>query len=378
MSLVFRAPPTAARQVCAVAVRLEALMNTVAPYTPPRYAPPEIPIRTDWLALRHEPVLEPEQPIIDAHHHLWDRPGQRYLFDELRADLHCGHNVLATVYVQCRSMYRPDGPERMRSLGETEFANGIGAQSASNLYGRLRACAGIVAYADLTLGTAVRPVLQAHLAAAPLRLRGIRCMTAAHASPYIQPNSGNVPEHLLMSPGFREGFAELAPLGLSYDAWAFHTQLHEVLDLARAFPDTVIVINHAGGPLGIGPYAGHRDEVYRYWRDAMRKLARCANVNVKLGGLAMHFSGLNFHLRPEPPSSLQLAVAWRPYIETCIELFGANRCMFESNFSVDKGMLSYQILWNAFKRLAASCSAGEKSQIFAETARRVYRLSDQL
>ncbi|MBN3269973.1 amidohydrolase [Bordetella bronchiseptica] len=352
-------------------------MDTADPDAPPRYAPPEIPIRPDWLALRREPVLEPGLPIVDAHHHLWDRPGQRYLFDELRADLRTGHNVLATVYVQCRSMYRCDGPTHMRPVGETEFANGIGAQSASNLYGRLRACAGIVAYADLSLGAAVRPVLQAHLSAAPQRLRGIRCMTAAHASPHIQPNSGKVPEHLLMSPRFREGFAELAPLGLSYDAWAFHTQLHEVLDLARAFPQTVIVVDHAGGPLGIGPYAGRRDAVYAHWHASMRALAACPNVNVKLGGLAMHFSGLDFHLLAEPPDSRQLANAWRPYVEACIELFGAGRCMFESNFSVDKGMLSYPVLWNAFKRLAAHCSAQEKAQLFAGTAHRVYRLPPQ-
>ncbi len=200
-------------------------------------------------------------------------------------------------------------------------------------------------------------------------------MTAFHPSADIALNAGKVREGLLMDPQFRRGFAELAPRGLSYDVWAFHTQLHEVLDLARHFPDTSIVLNHVGGPLGLGPYEGRRDEVFAAWRPAIEALSGCSNVTVKLGGLAMHFSGLRFHERHAPPSSTELAEAWRPYIETCIEAFGPSRCMFESNFSVDKGMVSYPVLWNTFKRLAAGCSAPEKQALFQGTAVRVYKLN---
>lgn len=341
----------------------------------PQFTPAEIPIRPDWLAQWHEPILDPGLPVIDAHHHLWDRPGQRYLLDELLADTRGGHNVRATVYVQCRSMLRAQGPMALRPVGETEFANGTAAQCASHLYGTLRACAGIVGYADLAgLGVEVRPVLEAHLQAAPLRFRGIRCMTAWHPDPGIAPNSGKVRPGLLADRRFRAGFAQLAPLGLSYDAWVFHTQLDEVLDLARRFEDTSIVLDHAGGPLGIGPYAGRRNMALREWRAAMAPLAACANVSVKLGGLNMHVGGLAFHRQPCPPSSEALAQAWRPVIEPCIEMFGAGRCMFESNFSVDKGMAPYNAVWNAFKRLASGASVDEKAMLFAGTAARVYRL----
>lgn len=312
--------------------------------------------------------------IVDAHHHLWDRPGQRYLLDDLLRDTNTGHDIRATVFVQCRTMYRCDGPAAFQPLGETEFVNGIAAQSASGRYGPTRACAAIVGFADLTLGAAVAPVLEAHLRIAPERFRGIRCMTAFHVSEDIALNSGKVRKGLLMDPQFRRGFAELAPRGLSYDVWAFHTQLHEALDLARHFPDTSIVLNHVGGPLGLGPYEGRRDEVFAAWRPAIQALSACPNVTVKLGGLAMHFSGLRFHERPAPPSSTELAEAWRPYIETCIDAFGPGRCMFESNFSVDKGMTSYAVLWNAFKRLAAGGSPAEKEALFHGTASRVYRV----
>ncbi len=347
-----------------------------SPPPSPAFAPPHIPIRPAWIEQASEPVIEPDIPIVDAHHHLWDRPDQRYMLDELLRDTTTGHDIRATVFVQCRSMYRTDGPNELRPLGETEFVNGIAAQSASGLYGPTRACAAIVGYADLTLGAEVASVLEAHLRIAPERFRGIRCMTAFHPSEEIALNSGKVREGLLMDTQFRRGFAELAPFGLSYDVWAFHTQLHEVLDLARQFPDTSIVINHVGGPLGLGPYEGRRDEVFTAWRLAIQALAACANVTVKLGGLGMHFSGLRFHERPRPPSSAELAEAWRPYIATCIEAFGPERCMFESNFSVDKGMTSYPVLWNAFKRLATGCTPQEKEALFRGTATRVYRLQD--
>jgi L-fuconolactonase len=347
-------------------------------HPPLAFAPPDIPVRAEWLARMREPILEPGLPIVDAHHHLWDRPGHRYLFEDLLADTRSGHDIRATVYVQCRSMYRASGAASLRAVGETEFANGVAAQSASGCYGPLRACAAIVGFADLMQGDAVAPVLQAHLRAAPERLRGIRCMTASHASAAIAPNSGKVPEGLLMQPAFRRGYAQLAPLGLSYDAWAFHTQLPDVLDLARRFPQTSLIVNHAGGPLGIGPYRNAREEVYAQWKRSLQALSACPNVTIKLGGLAMHFSGLRFHECEQPPGSHALAQAWRPYVETCVELFGPARCMFESNFCVDKGMTTYAVLWNAFKRLTQGCSPQDKFLLFSGTATRVYRLEKTL
>lgn len=343
----------------------------------PHFGPAHIPIREEWLGRQHEEILDPDLPIVDAHHHLWDRPpGQRYMFEDLLRDTGSGHDIRATVYVQCRSMYRFDGPAALKPVGETEFVNGVAACSASGIYGPIRACAAIVGLADLTLGAAVEEVLLAHLRAAPDRFRGIRNMTASHASPAISPGFGRVPEGLLADATFRAGFARLAPLGLSYDVWAFHSQLGEVLDLARAYPDTTLIVNHAGGPLGLGPYAGRRDEVMRDWRRDMSELAACPNVVLKLGGLGMHISGLRFHEQAAPPSSEMLAEAWRPWIHAGIELFGAQRCMFESNFPVDKGMASYAAVWNAFKRLTRGVTPLERHALFAGTAARVYRLHD--
>lgn len=313
---------------------------------------------------------------MDAHHHLWDRPGARYLFEDLLADTSSGHDIRATVFVQCRSMLRASGPEALRPVGETEFVAGIAARSASGTYGPIRVCASIVAMADLMLGDAVAPVLEAHLLAAGGRLRGIRNSTAWHAAEEVRSNPITPPPGLLLEPAFRRGAARLSAFGLSLDIWAYHTQLGEVIDLARALPGVTIVLDHCGGPLGVGPFAGRPDEVFRAWRADMVTLAACPNVMVKLGGLAMRVVGHDFDHAPRPPSSEQLAAAWRPVIETCIALFGAVRCMFESNFPVDKGMCAHPVLWNAFKRLAAGASAEEKAALFAGTATRVYRLRD--
>ncbi len=332
-----------------------------------------IALKPDWLALHHEEVLEPHLPIVDPHHHLWDHAGNPYFLPHLREDLGSGHNIVATVFVECRTMYRADGPPELKSLGETEFVNGIAAMSASGTYGPTRACAGIVGNVDLRHGARAAAILEAHMAVAGGRFRGIRNGSAWHAAG-IKATSANPPPGLLLDRGFREGFAALAPLGLSFDAWLVHTQIGDVLDLARAFPDTTIVLDHVGGPLGIGPYVGMRDQVFAEWRAAIRELALCHNAHVKLGGLGMHTIGFDFHARERPPTSEQLAKAWKPYIETCIAAFGAKRSMFESNFPVDKGTCSYQVLWNAFKRITAGCSASEKSALFGGTANTVYRL----
>lgn len=342
--------------------------------TPTAPTNPYLAVRQEWLSRWHEEILEPDLPIVDPHHHLWDRPGWRYLLDELLDDLNSGHHIVATVFIQCRSMHRADGPEEMRPVGETEFVNGVAAMSASGGYGPARVCAGIVSQADLRLGARVQEVLEAHIQAGGGRFRGIRHIVAWDADASTLNPGNSAPPALLADPSFRAGFARLAPLGLSFEAWLYHPQIPELTDLACAFPDTQIVLNHVGGPLGIGAYAGRRDEVFANWRTAISDLAECPNVSVKVGGLGMRINGFGFEEAPEPPSSEALATAWRSYVETCLEAFGTSRCMFESNFPVDKGSYPYAAYWNACKRLTRGASDDEKADLFRETAARFYRL----
>lgn len=331
-------------------------------------------VRPDWLAQYREDALEPELPIVDPHHHLWDRPGNRYLLKELLADTGTGHNVVATLFVECRAMYRASGPDDRKSLGETEFVNGIAAESASGQYGKTKACLGIVGNVDLRFGDRAKAALEAHMAVSGGRFRGIRNVSPYHPSG-IRASTAQPPEGLLRDAEFRKGFAALGQLGLTFDAWLLHTQLDDVIDLARAFPRTTIILDHVGGPIGIGPFQGKLDEVFVAWRAKIVELAEYPNVVVKLGGLGMHLLGMAFPAQPKPPTSEQLATAWKPWIETCIEAFGPARGMFESNFPVDKGTCSYDVLWNAFKRLSASYSASEKTALYSGTALKTYGLS---
>ena len=344
-----------------------------------------------------EPIIDPDLPIIDPHHHLWFRSQAllagfehetslmaqsllptfrrypRYLFDEFLEDLRTGHNVRATVYVEVHSMYRAGGPAAMRSVGEVEFANGMAAMAASGTFGDVAMCAGIVGSIDLRLGDAAKDVLLAHLQAGGGRYRGIRATAVAHDDdPAALGRSGGVP-HLLLDATFREGFKHLEPLGLSYDAWQLEYQLGELIDLARTFPRTRIILNHLGGLFALGRYSGRTEARFAQWRKNIRLLSQCSNVTVKLGGLGMPTAGFEFS-SASPPNSEQLAQQWRPYIETCIEAFGAERCMFESNFPVDAATASYAVIWNAFKRIAGGASKDEKAALFSDTAKRVYRL----
>ncbi|MGA9866974.1 MAG: amidohydrolase family protein [Acetobacteraceae bacterium] len=342
--------------------------------TAPRSASHYLPVREDWLAKRQEPILEPGLPIVDPHHHLWDRPDWLYLLPDLLADLNAGHNVIATVFVQARAFHRAGGPEELRPVGEVEFVNGVAAMSASGRYGMPRVCAGIVGHADLRLGARVEAVLDALVRAGGDRFRGIRHITAHDDDPVMLNPGYPMPARLMADRAFREGFAVLARKGLTFDAWLYHPQIAELTALARAVPDARIVLDHVGGPLGIGRYGAHRAEVFAVWQPAIRELATCPNVHVKLGGLGMRINGFGFEDADRPPSSETLAAAWRPYVETCIEAFGADRCMFESNFPVDKGSYSYAVCWNTFKRLASAASASEKTALFSGTASRFYRL----
>ena len=347
------------------------------------------------MADAKEEILEPDLPIVDPHHHLWDRPARllghlppsdhgfvdiirrvpRYLLDELLADLNGGHNVRRTVYLECGAMYRADGPEAFRCVGETEFVNGIAAMTASGLYGDVRACAGIVGHVDLRIGAGVEEVLRAHIAAGQGRFRGIRQIAAwDDDSAVLGPLAGAAPPGLYRDAKFREGFARLQKLGLSFDAWMLEPQLPDLIDLARAFPETTIVLDHVGTPLGVGVYRGKREERFAAWHDAIRALAACENVAVKLGGLAMPFAAFPWSYGNRPRSSEEVAAAWKPYIDASIQAFGPRRAMFESNFPVDSYTCSYAVLWNALKRTARGYSADEKAALFSGTATRVYRL----
>ena len=342
----------------------------------------------DWLALTTEDTLEPDLPICDPHHHLWDtgyEPGvafraeqvaNRYLLDEILADTSSGHNVVSTVFIECASMYKAEGPDALRPVGETEFVNGIAAMSASGQYGKTRIAAGIVGFADLNLGAAVGEVLDAHISAGCDRFRGIRHAGGYDENPSVRNSHTNPFPGMFADATYREGFAELAPRRMSFEGWCYHKQIPELTDLARAFPDTTIILNHFGGPLGIGPYEGKREEYFAQWRNDIVALAECENVVAKLGGINMKVNGFGWHKNDKPPTSEELSVATRNYYEHCIETFGANRCLFESNFPVDKITCSYNVLWNTFKRITNGYSADEKASLFHDTAARVYRINE--
>ncbi|HEY2686725.1 MAG TPA: amidohydrolase family protein [Steroidobacteraceae bacterium] len=342
-----------------------------------------------------EPILDPGLPIIDPHHHLWDWPearfaarpkplhpfeevifpARRYLLHEFLADVYSGHNIRGTVFVQCSAMHRAAGPGHLKPVGETEFVNGIAAMSASGLYGEARVCTGIVGHADLNLGAAVNEVLEAHLEAGGGRFRGIRHSASYDADPAVLGPLARLGPGLFTSRAFREGYQQLKRHGLSFDAWLLEPQLPELIELVRANPDTPVVLDHVGTPLGIASYGGRREERFPVWRKHIQELAGLPQVSVKLGGLAMPFCNFPSFLQKPAASSSQLAGEWKPYIEVCIEAFGAERCMFESNFPVDSGACNYPTLWNAFKVLAKNYSAAEKHALFFGTAKRMYRLN---
>jgi L-fuconolactonase len=327
-------------------------------------------VDNEWLARLREDILEPALPIVDAHHHLWERASGRYLLDDLRADLTAGHNVRATVFIQCGYAFRPGGPADMKPVGETETVARIAAEAeATGLSG---ACKGIVGYCDLR-GDRVRDVLEAHIQAGAGRFKGIR-QSAGWDPAIVTQTSAPAPGGLLADPRFRAGLTHIGALGLSYESSLYHPQLPELAELARTFPDQAILANHCGGLIRIGPHAVHPQATWDAWRNGLRELAACPNVVLKLGGMAMTIRGVSFHEGVLPPASGELAAAWKPIMEACIETFGPDRCMFESNFPVDKGMCSYPVIWNAFKRIAAGYSDTEKASLFHGTAERFYRL----
>ena len=332
-----------------------------------------------WLDKVIENTLEPELPICDPHHHLWefrhDRVAPKYLLDEILSDLNSGHNIVSTVFIECSAMYRARGPEHMKCVGETEFVNGIAAMSASGLYGKRRVAAAIVGSANLNIGSAVGEVLDAHVQAGGGRFRGIRCQGQWDADNSIRSAKDASGPDRFSNAKFREGFAELAPRNMTFEAWCYHTQLKEVTALARAFPDTTIILNHFGGPLGIGPYEGKADDIFPIWQKEIADLATCQNVLAKLGGINMDINGFGWEHHNTPPTSETLMQATRRWYEHTIEHFGTSRCMFESNFPVDMTSCSYNTLWNSFKHLTLDYSVDEKRQLFHDTAVRTYKIN---
>jgi L-fuconolactonase len=324
-----------------------------------------------WLGMLQEEVLEPELPIIDPHHHLWLRNGYHYLMPELAADLGSGHNIVATVYAECHSMYRMGGADEQRSLGETEFVRGQAAMSASGEFGTARACDVMFGNVDLTLGGAVEPILEQHIEASGGSFRGVRLSSGWHADDKID-NIATHP-HLLVDPRVIDAVAVINRLGLSLDCWLYHTQLDEVAQLADAHPELTIILNHVGTPILGGPYRGKTDEVFKEWKAAIVRVSKRDNVFVKLGALPIRMPSFQGD-RSMPPGSEEVAAAWRPWMETCIEAFGPARSMYESNFPVQKRWCSYQVCWNAFKRISAGASASEKTDLFHGAAARAYRI----
>jgi len=329
--------------------------------------------KQSWLDQVREEPIDPEMPICDPHHHLWDHADHQYLLDDLLADTK-EHNVVSTVFVECMSEYRKSGAEALQPVGETEFVESVAQQSLDRPGNEMLVCAGIVGFANLLLGEEVEPVLAAHQEASPDRFRGIRHACGWDPSPEIRNSHTKPPGGLYLIPRFRDGLRCLAKLGLSFDSWLYFTQIPELAALARAVPDAPIIMDHVAGPLGIGPYAKKKDEVFRQWKKAITEIAECDNVVVKLGGLQMPICGFEWHKRDTPPGSQELAKATAPYYAHCIEAFGVERCMFESNFPVDKQSCSYTVLWNAFKRFAADFTDAEKAMLFHDNAVRAYRI----
>ncbi len=334
-------------------------------------ASPHFPVRPAWLALKSEDVIDPDQPIFDCHHHLWDRPEGLYGAEELAQDVADGHNILASLYVQCRTGYRQNGPDPMRPVGEVEtILDWCKAQP--------RLPIGLVAFADLQLGADVEPVLQALKQAGGGYVRGIRNTTAWHPDPVVRSNPRPAEDGLLRTPAFLSGARAVAEAGLTLDIWAYQNQLAEVAALARALPDLTIILDHCGGPLGIGSYSDAPQSAFEDWRKALSEVAKQPNVMIKIGGFGLNVIGYRYAQEHQPPSSKQLAEDWAPHVAVCLDLFGTKRAMFESNFPVDKGQFSYRTLWNAFKRLASPLDTTARNDLFWRTAAHCYKIDQTL
>ncbi len=333
-----------------------------------------IEVRKEWLAQVTEAILEPDRRIVDPHHHFFVQNPEfpHYELEDLWADT-ATHRVEQTVFLQCWECHRETGPEALKPVGETEWVDSI-AKSARQ-QPKSAQIGGIVGTAELRLGAELRAVLEAHREASPL-FRGIRQIAAWDTSDDVLSFEGLPGANLYGDRDFRAGFAVLVDMGLSFDAYHYHTQTPHLTALARAFPTANIVLDHLGTPLGVGPYAGKQEAIFTQWARDLAELATCPGVVIKLGGLAMPWNGFGFETAAVPPSSDELVAKQARYYHHAIEVFGPDRCMFESNFPVDKCAISYPVLWNAFKKIAARYTETEKDQLFRGTATRFYRLKE--
>ncbi|MBA3030895.1 MAG: amidohydrolase family protein [Desulfobacteraceae bacterium] len=333
-----------------------------------------IPGTEEWHNQVVEEIIDPERVIVDPHHHLWKRPtGDTYVLEDLWKDTGSGHKIIKTVFIECRANYREDGPEHLQVLGETEFVNNIAEESAKGNSDQAR-ISGIVAKADLTRGDTLEEVLDAHTGVAGNLFKGIRHAGASDEDPVALSIPGRSEKGLYLRKDFQEGMKVLGRKGLTYDTWHYHHQNRDFLALAQAVPDTVMILDHFGTPLGVGRYAGKREEIFLQWKKDIAEIAKCENVIAKLGGLAMPDNGFGWDRRHMPPTSDEFVYAQKRYYLHTLECFGPERCMFESNFPVDKRSLSYAVLWNGLKKMVANYSEDEKTALFSGTATRIYRL----
>ncbi len=320
-----------------------------------------------------ETAIEPELEIVDAHHHLWDyeTPYGCYDLADLRGDTGAGHNVVQTVFIDCGANYLTAGPESLRPVGETIFVAGRADSGDQTPGARIAA---IVSHTNLMLGEGAGEVLDAHIEAGGGRFRGIRHSGAISKTEEVMSSRGEPPADLYRRPAFQAGARELAARRLTFDAWQYHHQLGEVVALARALPDLRIVVNHLGGPIGVGAWAGRWDEVHSDLRRHLVDLAACDNVWLKVGGIGMSRFGTGWDRTVEAPSSDKIVDKWGDTVRFAIDTFGPSRCMFESNYPVDSQTMGYVELWNALKKMSVGYSADERLGLFAGTARRAYRL----
>ena len=339
---------------------------------------PHLPVRQEWLNQHIEDPISPNIPIIDPHHHLWDVGFGRYYIEELLEDINSsGHNIISTVYIMSSSnteIYSKDGLEEFKPLKEIEFATSEGKRADLIPNNKVKVNASIVGSVDLTYGNKLQPVLEKAVNISEGRLKGIRMLLASHTDPRISSGAVKSDLGLMLHPNFIDGAKCIQNANLSLDFWIYHTQLNEMEKIARSLPDLTIILNHIGGPIHLGEYEGKQAATHREWRSAMMRLSRIPNINVKLGGLGMAVNGAKFHNNKFPPNSVQLSDVWKPWIYETIDMFGFDRCMFESNFPVDKGSCSYGALWNAFKILAKDMSDDEINKLFSKNAAKIYKI----
>ena len=326
-------------------------------------------IRENWLVLTKEEAIDPELPICDPHHHFWKHPDGDYLLKELFQDFSGGHHIVQTVCVECESI-NSENVQGMKAVNETRFVADLTSPDKTKPFGETKVAAGIIGYADLTKGSRVIPVIEAHMEASE-RFRGIRQVATCDADKEIF--SPGIPQ-LLTRPDFQEGLSHLMDFGLNFETFVYHPQLSELADLAGKCPDLPIILDHIGGPLRIGRYAKDVEAAFSEWQKGIKTLADHDNVFIKFGGFGMPIMGFHWPELPVPPDSVELAKTMEPYFSWCVERFGTSRCMFESNFPVEKMSVSYTVLWNAFKRITKNFSDQERKSLFHDTAARVYRL----